>query len=123
MSSSLLNLPTELRLMIFERIPVVTRQHRILLWKGDQLDPTPGSTELTIITRSIPVSLLLTCRLIHRNALPILQAKVLREPPRMIINSLVVLATARGILLGDRNFQTGFLDRIIFEISCIKSAL
>jgi hypothetical protein len=75
----LLDLPTELRLLIYEHI-TPTEQHHTL-----QHEP-PGSiypTTATLTTHHLPVSLLRTSKFIHREAGPILGTKLatLRTEP------------------------------------------
>jgi hypothetical protein len=75
----LLDLPTELRLLIYEHITPTAQQRSFQLSPQGFIFPSPA----TLTTRYLPVALLRTSKLIHREAGPILAAKLasLRTEP------------------------------------------
>jgi hypothetical protein len=121
-----LRLPTELRFLIYEAIPL-TRRHQTIspyLDSGRALgahNPSPACVHL--VTTSISTSILSTCRFLHDEAKVILgpRLQVLRlEPPGMIIESFeydpipedtsipnYVLARVAQVVYGNAKNMTG----------------
>ena len=87
-----LDLPAELRYMVYEEIETSTCHYRL---KDPSFKPkcehqTTPVSYMTLVVRSLPVALLATCRLIHKEAVPFLAPKLetLRdEPSHFIIDS------------------------------------
>jgi hypothetical protein len=81
-SFRLLDLPKELRLMVYERLSVTSSRHVIPLDKR-------GERMITLVNPSVPVRILATCRLVNHEAGLVLRPKVqqmLQTPPTMIID-------------------------------------
>lgn len=79
-----MQLPTEIRLMIYECIPTQVKQHDFTTVSGSA---TPRS--FTAISKSIHLSILAVSKKVHSEASAIIQRKlddILRTPPRWIIN-------------------------------------
>jgi hypothetical protein len=80
-----MQLPTEIRLMIYECIPVQIRRH-------DFNTISSGSTtsrSFTVVSKYIDPSILLTCRRVHDEATAIIQKRlhdILQTPPRWIMD-------------------------------------
>ncbi|KAF2870092.1 hypothetical protein BDV95DRAFT_595655 [Massariosphaeria phaeospora] len=83
-----LDLPSEIRLMIYERLPVVTRHVRIDTDHRDGPD-LPVSAYILVI-RSVPTSILRTCHQIYAEASEIITSKIkeiFATPPKIIIEA------------------------------------
>jgi hypothetical protein len=78
-----LDLPAELRLMVYENLPVSETCHQVDI----------NGTSCNLVRWSLPISLLATCRYINKEARPTLRSrseKLLEQPPRLEIpNSLL----------------------------------
>ncbi|KAF2639520.1 hypothetical protein P280DRAFT_480962 [Massarina eburnea CBS 473.64] len=68
--SRFLRLPTELRLMIYERIDCEVHYH------SAGFPMTEPSRRISIVVRSVPTSLLLTCHQVHSEADKIMQKEI-----------------------------------------------
>jgi hypothetical protein len=83
------DLPKEIRLEIYEFLPIQTRHFTVPTFLEDK-------GECTFIIRSLPVAILATCKAVHEEAHGIIAAKLLRMrnfPPQILI-SLDTLRTA-----------------------------
>ncbi|KAH8724740.1 hypothetical protein GQ44DRAFT_772784 [Phaeosphaeriaceae sp. PMI808] len=89
-----LDLPKELRLMIYERIPITTKHHTMPNFKDmvrlepRQERPGESTSRITIVTKSFPlVGILSTCRCIHNEAKAFLHdtIRLLKADPLCII--------------------------------------
>ncbi|KAH8704511.1 hypothetical protein GQ44DRAFT_732395 [Phaeosphaeriaceae sp. PMI808] len=69
-----MNLPSELRLMIYERLPRTVKHTHVQRTKNQYLDPK--AKELILITRHVPTSILATCRQVYKEANKIIQRVV-----------------------------------------------
>lgn len=97
---SFLDLPKELRLMIYEAIEVTHRHHNVALECTG--DPIPyrkrkaasryPEIHITFIVKSLPMSLLATCQLIHQEASPILRTKILASPSYLFVTQLALVS-------------------------------
>jgi hypothetical protein len=85
-----LDLPPELRLMVYKEIDPHTRHYRL---KDPAFQPNSDDippSYITLVTKSLPVALLATCRLINAEAAPILAPKLKKlrkEAPHFIVDS------------------------------------
>jgi hypothetical protein len=106
------SLPKELRLMVYESIPVKTQPWRIVIPNEDDDFP-----EIEVRSVTVSAQLLATCKFINEEAGPFLQAKVdsIKDtPPIIILDSLK---------LKDICEVHGFLDTIITQISRMEQAM
>ncbi|KAF2247114.1 hypothetical protein BU26DRAFT_520381 [Trematosphaeria pertusa] len=105
-----LDLPTEVRLIVYEYLPIKTR-HRQLGPKGEDF------SFLKLITKSIPgISILATCGQIHAEALPILEPRIstLRKEPVRILSDFC---------MPDESGLKGILQCLTYdEASCSGNA-
>jgi hypothetical protein len=80
-----MKLPTEIRLMVYECIPVQITRDDFATIGGT----VPKSCSFAVISKSIDLSILLTCRSIYHEASTVMQKKlndILATPPRWIID-------------------------------------
>lgn len=87
-----LDLPAELRYMVYEEIEISSCHYRLKdpTFKPEPEEQTTQASYMTLVVKSLPVALLGTCRLIHEEAAPFLAPKLetLRdEPSHFIIDS------------------------------------
>ena len=104
-----LDLPVEIRLMIYELLPVRTRHahilHMLSYEQGSDMTPLPpdGGT-IQLVIKSVPSAILSTCKLIYREAYPIFQAQISKlrtDRPRMIVHLKAL--TNRSLFIGILN--------------------
>ncbi|KAF2112179.1 hypothetical protein BDV96DRAFT_649538 [Lophiotrema nucula] len=84
-----LNLPSELRLMIYEHLSITTRHHTLSFKTKFSRYLKPTMLSVTLVTRTLPVPLLRTCKQIHSEASPTLSnplSKLKKEPIKFIID-------------------------------------
>jgi hypothetical protein len=77
----LLDLPKELRLVIYEQLDITTKQHIIPIDKK-------GEHTITMVSLSVPVRILATCRFVSEEAGVILKPKIkqlLKTPPTIMV--------------------------------------
>ncbi|KAF1935070.1 hypothetical protein EJ02DRAFT_471454 [Clathrospora elynae] len=87
-------LPKDIRLMVYERLPITTRHIKVLLERGYDYN---GS--VTIVLRGLPLGILTVCWWIYHEAHAMFQAKIyalLAHPPRIIIPVPHVFSMATG---------------------------
>jgi hypothetical protein len=116
-----LDLPPELRVMIYNRLPSTTR-HCTLVDLMSSTKPPPLRAGLAV--KSLPVSLLSTCKLINHEATPVLLPRLQQlraEPMRLITDTLYfepVMGTSfEDIEFRDKNtlYSPEFAARIVGE--------
>jgi hypothetical protein len=102
-----LDLPPELRLMVYERLPSTTRHCTLLDFMSEA---TPPPLRTMLVVKSLPVSLLATCKLVNYEATPVLLPKLrqlLHKPIRLLTDTLyfepVLGINAEDILYRDHN--------------------
>ncbi|KAF2679663.1 hypothetical protein K458DRAFT_115773 [Lentithecium fluviatile CBS 122367] len=83
--------PAEIRLMIYERLPITTRHAQIPTFMS-------GKGPVAFIIRSLPVGIFQTCKLVHAEALPIMEAKFrqLRAYPSQLFISADLASESRS---------------------------
>lgn len=82
-----MNLPLEVRLMIYERLPIEIKQYQFT--KSNPNGSNPYS--FTIVSKSLDSAILTTNRQINSEAWPIIDRKlqdILQTPPRLIVDTL-----------------------------------
>jgi hypothetical protein len=86
-STTLFDLPVELRLMVYEYLPVTTRHFTFKQPINAPKEPRMRDLAITFVVKSIPVAILATCKLIHNEASPTFARKLkeLRESPLQLI--------------------------------------
>jgi hypothetical protein len=80
-----LDLPPELRLMVYENISIDTRYY---VFGGPKIWPDHPPWSVTLIRRTLPLDILVTSRLVHAEALEIFDARIReleRTPIRLIM--------------------------------------
>jgi hypothetical protein len=80
-----MQLPTEIRLMVYECLPVQIKTHDF----STNGSSCTASRSFTVVSRYLDLSILLTCRRIHVEATAIMQRKlndILQTPPRWIMD-------------------------------------
>ncbi|KAF2999248.1 hypothetical protein E8E13_002818 [Curvularia kusanoi] len=91
-----LDLPKELRFMVYEHLTVSTKQHRFTPLKDGFLVKPPKSElshtrlAITLTLQTLPVQIFSTCQLVYSEAFPFLNRKLdkIRETiPRMIVDA------------------------------------
>jgi hypothetical protein len=85
-----LDLPPELRLMVYKEIYPHTRHYRLKdpVFQPNSADIPPSY--ITLVAKSLPVALLAICRLINAEAAPVLAPKLKKlrkEAPHFIVDS------------------------------------
>jgi hypothetical protein len=83
-------LPTELRLMIYERLPIRTTRHNFSRPSSTRANP-PTPYSFAIVSQSTDLSILRTCSWIHTEASAIMHRKlecISHNPPRLIVDLL-----------------------------------
>lgn len=78
-----LQLPKDIRLMVYECIPIKVKLHELRGYSTSKNYPSPCG----VIDRTVPVAILATCRQISEEAKSIMRAKmrdIIALPPRMI---------------------------------------
>ncbi|KAF2650627.1 hypothetical protein K491DRAFT_682862 [Lophiostoma macrostomum CBS 122681] len=106
----LLDLPSELRLMIYERLPRRTKYHKVHL-----ANAAGGQSYCLLAIKSAPISILATCRQIHTEA---------QRPVADIINDFI-LATPPELTIhenGDARVRTLTLKTILNGIQLCRIA-
>jgi hypothetical protein len=81
-------LPIEIRLMIYECLPVQIKRH-VFNTSSNTIGSSSKGRSFTTVSKYIDLSILLTCRQIHAEASAIMQKKlldILDTPPRWIID-------------------------------------
>jgi hypothetical protein len=78
-----LDLPPEMRFMVYERLPRSIKHHRFNQWRYPKT-----IWSLIFVTRSVPVPILATCRLVHSEARDIVRQSakkfVLQATPKVL---------------------------------------
>jgi hypothetical protein len=85
-----LDLPSELRLMVYEEIKADTRHYRLKDPVFEARSHGMPASYITLVTQNLPVVLLATCHLINEEAKPIFAPKLAalrNEPAQYIVDS------------------------------------
>jgi hypothetical protein len=87
-----LDLPAELRIMVYERLSPVTRHHSFSHPVADQDEERPKvrDSKVTLVVESVPTAILATCKLLHGEAKPYLKRipeRLQTEPMRLMIDT------------------------------------
>lgn len=112
-SCPLLELPAELRLMIYNYLPTTTRHSSILNLHNHEDSTIPNEGTIKLVLKSVPAALLATCKLIHSEAHPIFGPKIsaLRnDHPRIIVHPRA---------FSNRTLLTGILNTISIWMATI----
>ena len=83
-----MKLPIELRLMVYERLPIQIKRHDFNRLNNPR-NPSAGSYSFAVVSNSIDLSILTTCRQVRTEASAIMHTKmddILQTPPRLIID-------------------------------------
>ena len=94
-----LDLPTELRLTVYERLTPTTLRHKIERRNEIPTDDDSTGSSFILSRKSFPVALLRTCKVINREASSIV-AKKLRQLEREPIRIIAELATFNKVFNG-----------------------
>jgi hypothetical protein len=87
----LLDLPAELRNMIYAHIPMVTHYHTFEQTVDKDSKPLVPVSTTTLVVKSLPVAIPATCKQLQYEVTPFLQSKlaiIATEPLRLIVDSL-----------------------------------
>jgi hypothetical protein len=99
----LLKLPVELRLIIYELLPVTSRHCTLKFPPQNSSGLRMREMTITLVIKSLPVTLLATSKLVHEEATPILKRKLYQlrtGPMRLMVDSpLLSLSLGRPGLL------------------------
>jgi hypothetical protein len=87
-----LDLSKELRLMVYEFLPIETKHHTFTSHCCPYHNETPGGTTFsyTAVSKSLSVSVLATCRFVNGEASAIIERKLrklLVEPPKIVLDA------------------------------------
>jgi hypothetical protein len=85
-----MDLPLEIRLMVYERIPIHIKPHQFTNTTVSRNGAT-NSYSFAVIAKSVELPILTACRQVHTEASLILQRKmadILSTPPRLVIDIL-----------------------------------
>ncbi|KAF2637780.1 hypothetical protein P280DRAFT_367745, partial [Massarina eburnea CBS 473.64] len=88
-----LDLPTELRVMIYEFLPYQTIHHTLNIPTATTSNPNSKKqdpTQITLVSKGIPVQLLATCKKIRNEAQKYLEPKLSQlktQTPRIIVDA------------------------------------
>jgi hypothetical protein len=84
-----LDLPKEVRLVIYERLPRCIRRHEMAIYS--QRNGEVPHQKLTVLLKTVPIAILSTCRQINSEASAIMQGiarrLVLLQPPQLIFEA------------------------------------
>jgi hypothetical protein len=88
--SKFLDLPPELRLMVYERLDSATHHYKVDHPDEISVEQSREDFQGAIIIKSFPVAILAACKVIHQEATPILAGKLqqlAQTPVRIIMSS------------------------------------
>jgi hypothetical protein len=111
----LLDLPMELRLILYELLPVTSRHCTLKFPPQNSFGLRMREMAITLVIRSLPVALLATCKLIKKEATPILERKLnqLRTGPMRLIVDSPLLSLSLG--------RQGLLNKtVLHHLECIR---
>ncbi|KAH9873022.1 hypothetical protein J1614_005418 [Plenodomus biglobosus] len=96
-----LDLPTELRLMVYEEISPYTRQFPIGVLANQPAVQTTPDSAFKVLRRSFPAELLATCKEIHDEVQPVF-ARRLRELPKKPMRLLLSHETVVSLVKAEK---------------------
>ncbi|KAF1957673.1 hypothetical protein CC80DRAFT_491735 [Byssothecium circinans] len=113
-----LDLPKELRLMVYEFLPTKTRHHKLCFMKGR--DPGTNSEEyqeyVILVIRSLPVQLLRTCKMINYEVVAILKPKLdslASTVPQMILSCDFLTKDTSAHSFGGADYGHNVIRRVL----------
>jgi hypothetical protein len=115
-----LDLPAELRCMVYEFLETETRLHTIDdVYLVGCMIASKSTSQLTIVVKDIPTSILTTCRSVYAEAAPIITPKLQRlrrtEPIHFIVDSCSfnsLFKASTGLRLAFVNKEQGIPRRL-----------
>ncbi|XP_014553750.1 hypothetical protein COCVIDRAFT_106913, partial [Bipolaris victoriae FI3] len=116
---SFLDLPPELRLMIYKHLSITTK-HLVL---ERSLNEYGGASTIRLVVKFAPVEILRTCRLIYQEAHACVNRLVERCQRLQVIVDLSMMRTFCGIVCSTETDDVGKIFIMIMQESCSPTVL